>query len=391
MKKHSAATRALHADRPLERNLNIAPPVFPSVTNVALDETDFARKSGEPFDPDFYTRHGNVNASRIAQVIAALEGAEQGLMFGSGMGAMANAVLALVGQGDHVIAQQSHYIGSTKLMQEVLPRFGVSVTQVKQTDIEAFRSSIQPNTRLIVVETPVNPTMELTDLEAVANLARERGIITLCDNTFASPILQQPIAWGIDLVMHSVTKYIGGHHDLLAGCVVGPTAVMGKIWNMNTILGSMSAPFNSWLALRGIRTLEMRMQKHCANAMAIAEFLRQHPKVGQVFYPGLSAHPQRALVEKQMQGQGGGVLSFELAAGYEAGVQFISSLEIFQNAASLGGVDSLVIQPAVMWGGRLSEEVIAEQGISPGMIRMAVGIEDAGDLVADLEQALAKI
>ncbi len=385
------STTSLHADHELERNQGIAPPLFQSVTYFAENEKEFSEMASEPLHDGFYGRYGNRNASRIARVIADLEHAEDGLMFASGMGAISNTVLSFVRAGDHIVAQKNHYIGTTKLLEEILPDFGVEVSLVEQDHPNNFARAMQDNTRLVLLESPVNPLLTLTDLEAVASLARSRGILTICDNTFATPILQQPIDLGIDLVIHSVTKYIGGHHDLIAGCVVGARELLKKIWSMNLVLGSVSAPFHSWLALRGIRTLDLRVRQHCRSALAIAGFLEKAPGVGKVYYPGLPSHPQRALVDKQMDGQGGGLLSFDLKGGYDAGVHFLKHLQIFQNAASLGGVDSLAIQPAVMWGGRLPQEVIEEQGLTPGLIRLAIGLEDTADLIRDLSQSLEKL
>lgn len=391
MKKLSPATTSLHADRQLEQNKMVAPPLFQSVTQTADSAEDFARMASQPLDDDFYTRYGNPTSSRIAKVIAELEGAEAGMMLASGMGAISTSILSFLEKGDHVIAQKSHYIGTTKLMQEFLPRFGVEVSMVKQSETAAFEAAIRPNTKLIMLESPVNPTMELTDLEAIAELAKKKGILTLCDNTFASPIIQRPIEWGIDLVLHSATKYLGGHHDLLAGCVVGRKDLLEKVWSQSIVLGASAAPMNSWLALRGIRTLDLRVKKQSENALRIAKFLEEQAEISKVYYPALDSHPQKALVGKQMQGMGGGVMSFVLKNGYDAGVKFLDNLQIILHAASLGGIDSLAILPAVMWGGRLPEEVIKEQGLEPGMIRMAIGIEDADDLIADLSQSLHQL
>lgn len=391
MKNLSKATISLHADRHLEKNNMVAPPLFQSVTHIAENEIEFARMASHPLDDDFYTRYGNPTSSRISQVIAELEGAEVALMMASGMGAISSAVLSFIEKGDHVIAQKSHYIGTTKLMKEFLPRFGVEVSFVQQSSLEAFEQAIRPNTKLIMLETPVNPSMELTDLQAVAKLAKKKGILTLCDNTFSTPIIQRPIDWGIDLVLHSVTKYIGGHHDLLAGCVTGSKKHIEQIWSNTLVFGATAAPMNSWLALRGIRTLDMRVRKQNDNATLIANYLEKHPEVSKVYYPGLASHPQQELVQRQMQGMGGGLMSFVLKKGYQAGVKFLQELQLIQHAASLGGIDTLAIQPAVMWGGRLPEEVIQEQGIDSGMIRMAVGIEDPQDLLADLTNSLDKL
>ncbi|MEM8888078.1 MAG: aminotransferase class I/II-fold pyridoxal phosphate-dependent enzyme [Bacteroidota bacterium] len=391
MKKLSPATQSLHADRQLEQNKMVAPPLFQSVTQTADSAEDFARMASQPLDDDFYTRYGNPTSSRISKVIADLEGAEAGMMLGSGMGAISTTILSFLEKGDHVIAQKSHYIGTTKLMQDFLPRFGVEVSMVSQSDTAAFEAAIRPNTKLIMLESPVNPTMELTDLEAVAKISRQKGILSLCDNTFASPIIQRPIEWGIDLVLHSATKYLGGHHDLLAGCVVGSKKLIEKVWSQSLVLGASAAPMNSWLALRGIRTLDMRVKKQSASALRIAQFLEEQPEISKVYYPALNSHPQKDLVDKQMQGMGGGVMSFVLEKGYEAGVKFLDQLQLVLHAASLGGIDTLAILPAVMWGGRLPEEVIREQGLEPGMIRMAVGIEDPDDLIADLSQSLRQL
>ncbi|NND05046.1 MAG: aminotransferase class I/II-fold pyridoxal phosphate-dependent enzyme [Saprospiraceae bacterium] len=382
------STEALHADRDLELNNDIAPPIFQSVTQFAEDEEAFVRMASEPLDDQFYGRYGNRTASRLSQVIAKLEEAETGLLFGSGMGAISTTVLSLIAKGDHVVAQNNHYIGTTKLLKETLPRFGVEVTMVDQVDIEQFARAIRPNTKIIVLETPVNPLLSLTDLEQISSLAKPRGILTLCDNTFATPILQRPTQFDIDLVLHSVTKYIGGHHDLIAGCVVGSQELIERIWAMQLVLGSSPGAFNAWLALRGVRTLDMRVRKQCKTALALANHLNDHPAISRVYYPAMPTHPQYDLVQKQMQGQGGGLLTFELKGGYEAGVQLLQQLDLVQNAASLGGIDSLAIQPAVMWGGSLPPDVLEEQGISPGMIRLSVGLEDIADLIHDFNRAL---
>jgi methionine-gamma-lyase len=328
--------------------------------------------------------------SRIARIIADLEGAEAAIMGASGMGAISTTVLALVAKGDHVVAQSSHYIGTTNLLTQVLPKFGVTVTQVDQRDTDAFRYAIRAETKLILLETPVNPTMHLTDLAAVAEIARSQGVLTLCDNTVATPLSQRPIGLGIDLVIHSATKYIGGHHDLLAGVVCGSRDLLSRVWDMSMTLGAIPAPFNAWLALRGVRTLKLRVEQHSRNGLAIARLLEGHPKIAKVNYPGLESHPQHALATCQMS-HFGGLLSYEIRGGYEAGRRFIQALQLPFNAGSLGGIDSLVVQPAAMWGGRLPDDVVREQGITPGLIRMAAGIEESDDLVADVTQALDRV
>jgi methionine-gamma-lyase len=383
-------TRALHLDRAMDPGTGVAPAIQQSVTHFAESRDDFARKASEPLNDQFYARHGNPTSSRIARIVADLEGAETAIMTASGMSAIASTVLALVGSGDHVVAQTSHYIGTTNLLTQVLPKFAVSVTQVDQREPDAFRAAMRPNTRVVMVETPVNPTMHVTDLAAVASVAKAAGALTLCDNTVATPLLQQPIAHGVDIVLHSATKYIGGHHDLLAGVVAGPKALVDRVWDMSMTLGPIAAPFNAWLALRGVRTLKLRMEQHSRNGLAVARFLAAHPKIEEVHYPGLESHPQHDLARRQMAAFGG-LISYEVAGGFEGGRRFISALQLPFNAGSLGGVDSLVIQPAAMWGGRLPEEEVRKQGVGPGLIRMAVGIEETDDLLSDLSQALDNV
>ncbi|WP_289032303.1 aminotransferase class I/II-fold pyridoxal phosphate-dependent enzyme [uncultured Roseibium sp.] len=386
----SAATIALHADEEFRADHAIAPPICQSVTYLADGPDDFARKAVEPHNAEFYGRHGNPTAKRLAKIVADLEGAEAGMVLSSGMGAMTTAILTFVGQGDHIIAQDGHYSATSNFLRKVLPRYGIETTFVDQTKPNAFGEAIRPQTKLILVETPVNPLATLTDLKAVANMARAAEVLTLCDNTFASPINQRPLEFGIDLVVHSATKYIGGHHDLLAGVVVGKQPQLDAIWDMSMDLGPIGAPFDAWLALRGLRTLKARIDVHNANAMKIATFLESHSAVGEVYYPGLLTHPQHELAKQQMTGFGG-MLTFDLKGGYEAGLQFVSRLQLCLNAASLGGVETLVVQPAVMFRARLTDEQIRAQGVTPGMIRMSAGIEDGDDLVADLDQALSVI
>ena len=383
----SLATTALHGDRHLAEGDGIAPPIMQSVTHAAADAEAFAHKATAPLYDQFYARHGNRTASRIAEVIAQLEGAEQGMMFASGMAAISTAILAHVRAGDHVVAQTNHYIGTTHLMGKLLPRFGVEVTQVDQREPKAFAQAARPNTKVIMTETPVNPTMHVTDLRAVVDVAKTVGATTVCDNTFATPFNQQPLAFGVDIVCHSATKYIGGHHDLLAGCVVGSKAAIERVWDTSMTLGGQAAPLNAWLALRGVRTLSLRMAQHNRNALAVAKHLESHPKVTAVHYPGLVSHPQHGLARDQMTGFGG-LLTFVLKDGYQAGVRFLQATRLVQNAGSLGGVDSLAIQPAAMWGGRLSTDVIASQGIEPGMLRLACGIEATEDLLKDVGRGL---
>lgn len=318
-----------------------------------------------------------------------LEGAEACLLTASGMGAMSTAVLALTRQGDHVVAQRSHYMGTTQLMSEVLPRFGVEVTVVDQTDPDSLEKAVSPNTRLIVIETPANPLLTLTDLVHVSSIAHRHRSLTLCDNTIGTPVNQRPLALGIDLIIHSATKFLGGHHDLMAGAIVGSKSLVEQIWRSHVVFGSVADPFSAWLLMRGLRTLPLRVQRHNATARQVADYLSQHPKVQRVHYPGLASHPQHALATRQMPGGFGGLLSFELAGGYTAANRFINSMSVPARAVSFGGFESLATQPAAMWAGSVGAEAAAAAGIAPGLIRFAVGLEHPDDLLNDLERTLA--
>ena len=389
-RRYGATTQLLYSDMDLSDDWGVSPPIHQSVNGVAADAHEFAEMSSVPLGDQFYARHGNPTTSRLAKVISDLEGGPSGIIFASGMGAITTTLLTFLKAGDHVVAQKSHYIGTTEMVRHILPQYGIEVTLVDQRSIEEFERALKPNTQLILLESPVNPLMHLTDLKAVSDLARSRGILTFCDNTFATPINQRPMEHGVDIVMHSATKYIGGHHDLLSGSITTSQKLTERIWEMSMNTGAIPAPFNSWLALRGIRTLELRVRQQNANAMAIAKFLEEHPAVNRVYYPGLPSHPQYDLAETQMS-DFGGLLTFELSGGYEAGKKFIENLDIARNAGSLGGVHSVLIQPAVMFGGRLSEEIVTKQGITPGMIRFAAGIENTAVILQEIEQALAQI
>jgi methionine-gamma-lyase len=380
----------VHADAGLEDDTSIAPPLHQTSTFRADSAEAFADMATRPRHPRYYTRYGNPTLARVEAILAALEGADSALVMASGMGAIATAVLALVSQGDHVVAQRNHYMGTSKLLAETLPRFGVAATLVDQTDPAAFTAALRPETRLTVVETPANPTMQLTDLRAVAELARPRGILTMADNTFATPINQRPIEHGIDLVVHSATKFLGGHHDLSAGVVLGAEQLIARIWDTALVLGAVLGPFDGWLLLRGLRTLGLRVERHNRSALAIARFLDAHPAIEAIYYPGLSNHPQHDLARRQMAG-GGGVLSFAVRGGYAATRRFIAALRLPAQAVSLGGFETLVVHAAAMWEGTLGPEGMAEAGIQPNLVRLSVGLEDERDLIADLDQALEAI
>jgi cystathionine beta-lyase/cystathionine gamma-synthase len=344
-----------------------------------------------PRHDSYYTRDGNPTISDVESLIAALEGAESCLLTASGMGAMSTAVLALVRQGDHVVAQRTHYMGTTQLLGEVLPRFGVEVTVVDQMDSDAMEQAVTARTRLVIVETPANPLLTLTDLARVAQLGRSRGLLTLCDNTIGTPVNQQPVGLGIDLVVHSATKFLGGHHDLMAGAIVGARPLLDQIWRSHLVLGAVSDPFAAWLLMRGLRTLALRVRRQNRTALRVATRLAEHPKLACVHYPGLASHPQHVLAIRQMPGGFGGLLSFELRDGFEAGNKFVNAMRLPARAVSFGGFESLATQPAAMWAGSIGDGAARAAGIVPGLIRLAVGLEHPDDLLEDLERTLALV
>lgn len=384
-------TRLLHGDAGLSTDVGVVPPIHYSATFRARDATEFAEMAGTPRHAAYYTRYGNPTHERVAAIVAGLEGTETALVTASGMGAISTTVLALVKAGDHVIAQGRHYLSTAKLFEEVLPRFGVQVTIVEQTDLAALQAALRPETRLIMLETPANPTLVLTDLAAVAALARPRGILTVADNTFASPINQKPHALGIDVVVHSATKSLGGHHDLTAGVVCCSQALAERIWPMHITLGSVLSPMDAWLLLRGLRTLAVRMERINANALALAQWLEAQPQVERVWYPGLPSHPQHALAQRQMPHGSGPVVAMALRGDYAATSRFVASLELATHAVSLGGVETLIVHAAAMWRGLMGEAQTAETGIGPNFVRLAVGLEHIDDLKRDFGRALQQL
>ncbi|MBX3614268.1 MAG: aminotransferase class I/II-fold pyridoxal phosphate-dependent enzyme, partial [Burkholderiaceae bacterium] len=375
-------TLLIHADREDSGDAALAPSIHPSVTHAASDADQFAEMATRPRHPRFYTRYGNPTHERVARMIARLEGGEAALMTASGMGAVSAVLLGLLAAGDRAVAQTSHYMGTTQLFSELLPRFGVRVELVDQADTAGLVAAVRRGARLVMVETPSNPTMTLTDLRAVAEAARAAGAISVADNTFATPLNQQPLSYGIDVVVHSATKYLGGHHDLIAGVVVSRTALVDRIWQSTIALGSTLGAFDAWLLLRGMRTLSLRVARANDNALAVAQFLEGHPAIEAVHYPGLESHPQHALARSQMRGFGG-VLSARLRGDYARTQRFVSRLRLFAQAASLGGVESLAVHAAAMFGGTLDEPQMKAAGIVPNLVRLACGIEATEDLLAD--------
>lgn len=383
-------SKSVYAAKPLNNTSAISPPIWQTTTFSAETAEDFAEVATATKPAEFYTRNGNPNHAMVEATLAALECGEAAQVFSSGMGAIFAAMGCLLESGDHVVAQRNHYAGATTLMKEFLPRWGIEITYVDQASNSEFADAVRPNTKLIYVETPVNPLMQITDLRFIVGLAKDRGVTTICDNTFATPVNQRPLELGVDAVIHSATKYIGGHHDVTAGALVGSKEFVERVWRFALVAGATLSPFDGWLLLRGLRTLGLRVERHNQNGMALAKFFEHHPKVAKVYYPGLESHPQHELAKSQMSGFTG-MLSVELRGGYAGADKFISSLKLATRAASLGGFETLVVHPASMWSLQLSQELRESTGINEGLVRISVGLEDEIDMLRDFERALAEV
>ena len=380
-------TRAIHAGKGENRTRAVTPPIWQTTTFSAESSEHFAEIASAVRPAEFYTRYGNPTHKEVEATLVALEGGEAALLTSSGMGAIFTALMSHLRAGDHVVAQTNHYAGAMTLFADLPAHFGVEVTTVDQTRAEDFAEAMRPNTRLVYAESPTNPLMQITDLRAVAELARARGALSVVDNTFATPVNQRPLEMGFDCVVHSATKYLGGHSDVTAGCVVSSREFVERAWHFSLLAGSILSPFDGWLLLRGLRTLGLRVARHNSNALALARFLEGHPRVGRVHYPGLESHPQHQLARAQMSGFTG-MLSAELRGGFAAAGRFISSLRLATNAASLGGHETLVVHPAAMWRGYMTDEQLRGRGLTEGLVRVSAGLEDEQDLIRDFDRAL---
>jgi len=344
----------------------------------------------EDVDVKRYPRYFNTpNQEGLCKKVAALEHAESALIFGSGMAAVSTAMLAFLNSGDHVVLQQTLYGGTYNLVNEEFSKYGIEYSFTEGWSAEAFEAQIKENTKVIYIETPSNPLLTITDLEAVATIAKKHGIITLIDNTFASPVNQNPIDFGIDVVIHSATKYMGGHSDICAGAVASTTENMERIFHLAKNFGGSLSDYTVWLLERSMKTMGIRVRAQNENAMAMAHFLDDLSDIEKVYYPGLTAHPEHILAKKQMKGFGG-MLSFELKENLDSS-KFSKVLNIIKPSMSLAGVESTIISPTQTSHALMSAEVRAEQGIADGLIRFSVGIEEVEDLKEDILQAIAQI
>ncbi len=380
------ATRAIHAGQfPDPTTGAIMTPIYASSTYV--QESPGVHKGYE------YSRSGNPTRKALEDCIADLENGVQGYAFGSGLGAT-STILELLDSGDHVIAGDDLYGGTYRLFENVRVRSaGLSFTFSDFSDLDAVEAAITPKTKMLWVESPTNPLLKVFDLEAIAKLARKHNLIAVCDNTFCSPWVQRPIDWGFDIVMHSATKYLNGHSDVVLGIAVvsGETPhkdLTERLAYLHNAAGAVTGPFDSFFVLRSLKTLPLRMERHCENAMAVAKYLESHDKVSKVYYPGLASHPQHALATKQMN-QYGGMVTAVIDGGLDPARRFLERCQVFSLAESLGGVESLVEHPAIMTHASIPAEIRASLGIDDGLVRLSAGVEDIDDLIADLEFALS--
>ncbi len=389
MKKNwGMQTKAIHAGLDSAPR-DVSPPLH--MANTYLFES--AKEAAHAFETEdlpIYTRWGNPTIAILETKVAILEGAESAVATASGMAAVSAALFTVLKAGDHLITTSGIYSGTYHLVQEDFAHLGIETTQVNAADPMAFAAAIRPNTRAIYMESPGNPTLVLNDISALVEIARTHGLTTIIDNTFATPFNQTPIQLGVDVVLHSLTKFLGGHGDAMGGTVIGSQEFIQRVLRGPIRrMGGIISPFNAWLIARGISTFPLRMKRHNENAFAVADHLAQHPAVAWVRYPWHPSHPQYALAQRQMPGGGGGVVVFELKGGLDAGEKLLNQVQLCANTVSLGDVRSLMTHPASTTHHSLHPAARRAAGISDGLVRLAVGLEDVSDIIEDLDQALA--
>ncbi len=381
------STIALHGARALGRDGDVAAATPSPVVAPLVQSVNFTQPYGTT-EGLLYTRYGNTpNAERVQERLALLDGGEAALVLASGMGATACALLALLRPGDHLVASEWLYGGTRALLAEEFAPLGIRTTFVEPRRSRVWRDAIEPSTRAVFVESPVNPTTRVVDMRPLGQLTREAGLALVVDSTFASPVNFRPLEQGADVVIHSATKYLNGHHDVLGGVVVGSASYIGVVREKMMRWGQAPDPFACWLLERGLKTLGVRVERQNASAMAVARWCEAHPAIARVHYPGLPSHPDHALAAATLDGFGG-MLAIELAGGAASADRFLRALRLVTYASSLGGVDTLVIEPRYTSHAALTSEERAALGIPDGFLRVSVGVEDAADLIADLAQAL---
>lgn len=370
-----------------KKNGPVAPEIYQTSTFEVADNEEQIRVTTTD---RYYTRWGNPTITLAEQTVAALEGTEAALVFASGMGAITTTILSLLKAGDHIVAQRDLYGGVTKFFSEWLPKLGIETTLVDTTEYEQHARAIRPNTKLLYLESPTNPALRIVDMKKMAALARQQRLISMIDSTFGTPINQHPAEYGIDLVMHSGTKYLSGHADLTCGVISGRRDLIEQVGETRKTLGNCMDPHAAWLLIRGLKTLAVRVARQNENALRVAEFLEQHAKVRRVHYPFLKSHPQYAIVRQQMSG-GSGMVTFEVDGSGEDARRVSEAMKLFTLATSLGGVESLVSIPVLTSHAMISAEQRAQMGVTEQMVRLSVGIESVEDQIEDLERALEAV
>ncbi|MCS6209555.1 methionine gamma-lyase [Shewanella baltica] len=390
-KMWKAATQVIHGGHEREAFGALVTPLYQSATFVF----ESAQQGGERFagnEPGYiYTRLGNPTTAELERKMAILEGAEAAAATASGMGAVSAALLANLQMGDHLVASNAVYGCTYALMTTQFARFGIEVSLVDFSSVAEIEAAIKSNTKVIFCETPVNPHLQVFDLAAIATIAKRHQLVSIVDNTFMTPLLQRPLDFGIDLVIHSATKYLNGHGDVIAGIVCGSEEQLHKVkYEILKDIGAVISPHDAWLILRGLKTLDVRLQRHCDSAQRVAEFLAEHPSINRVYYPGLASHQGHKFIGQQMK-RAGGVIAFELAANLEEAKAFVGHLSLFSIAVSLGDAESLIQHPASMTHSPYTPEARAAAGIGDNLLRISIGLEDCDDIIADLNQALARL
>lgn len=384
----SPETASVHGRADLEKkNGPVSTPIYQTSTFEVADNNEQQRVTSTDH---YYTRWGNPTNTVAEQTLAELEGTEAARTFASGMGAITTAIMALLNSGDHIVAQRDVYGGVAKFLSEWLPRMEIETTFVDTTDYGQYERAIRPNTKLLYLESPTNPSLRVVDFRRLAALAKRHRLLSLVDSTFGTPINQHPAEHGVDLVVHSGTKYLGGHADLTCGVICGPQEMIDRINDTRTTLGNCMDPHAAWMLIRGLKTLAVRVARQNENAQRVAGFLVQHSKVRRVHYPFLENHPQYAVAREQMRG-GGGMVTFEVDGTGEDACRVSEAMRLFTLATSLGGVESLVSIPVLTSHAMISAEMREKMGVNEQMIRLSVGIENADDLIADLERALQSV
>lgn len=391
-KSKNVETNAIHAGRIDDKQFgSLATPLYQTSTFIF----DNAQQGGDRFAGEsegyIYTRLGNPTTRQLEQRVAAMECMDDAAATATGMAAVSAALMTNLQAGDHMISSKAVYGCSFALMSHMFKKFNIEVSFVDMTEPENIKSAIKENTKLIFLETPINPNLVVLDLEKICTIAKEHQLLSIVDNTFLTPVLQQPAKLGADVVIHSATKYLNGHGDVVAGIVCGSFEMINEI-KMTTLkdIGATISPHDAWLIMRGLKTLPIRMDRHCSNAQTVAEFLEQHPMVSEVYYPGLNSHPGNKFIGKQMKAAGG-VIAFELDTDLKGGAAFIDQMQLFSIAVSLGDAESLIQHPASMTHSPYTQEERENAGISDSLIRISVGLENVDDIIADLTQSLAKL